>query len=258
MLRAIQFEIPPDGPQTIQRITGAVLLEMYTTECNSHKQFHRKNSKTARTASDSFHSQICSNLNNFLNLVLPDSVLLYSVACVNAHSQCVKVRLHYATRQNVTSLWEKSCSEYATKLIISKLKKNFLSIIFQFTKTVKRETHTHHMPCQKLYLTTVDGKYWCNKPLMRPTFCQSNFHACGILQYATACRNHAKAAPHWHLHYFQHLQRCKATFCYILLHGIVWTRLKMPDHNTLLRQIGKLDLSETCLSHFWAIKKQIW
>ncbi len=33
--------------------------------------------------------------------------------------------------------------------------------------------------------TTVDGKCWCGKPLMRPTLCWSNFHA--TQHFATCC-----------------------------------------------------------------------
>ncbi len=79
----------------------------------------------------------------------------------------------------------KSCSAYAAKLISSTLKKNFVSTISQFTKTVKQETRTYYMLRQKLNLTTVDGKYWCSKPLMISTRCWSNFHA--GRHHATCC-----------------------------------------------------------------------
>ncbi len=118
----------------------------------------------------------------------------------------------------------KSCSAYATKLIPSTLKR-ILSTIFQFTKTVEQETRMHHMPCQKLCLTTVDGKYRRGKPLMRLTLCQSNFIPCSILQHAAVCRNHAKAALHLHPHYFMQLPHNKASFCCIFLCGIVLTDL---------------------------------
>ncbi len=57
---------------------------MYTTllprsHANFGKWFRRVNNKAAaRAASDSFHSQIGSNLHNFLNLASLDSVPLYS------------------------------------------------------------------------------------------------------------------------------------------------------------------------------------
>ncbi len=79
----------------------------------------------------------------------------------------IKVRLHYAT-----------------KLITSTLKNNFLPTIFQFTKTVELKTCTHQMPCQKLCLPTIDGRYRHSKSLMRLTFCQSNFHAA---QHSAIC-----------------------------------------------------------------------
>ncbi len=95
------------------------------------------------------------------------------------------MRSHYAMRQNVAFLSGRSSSAYVTKLITSTLKKNFLPKIFQFTKTVQWKTCTNYMMRQKLRLTTVDGKYWHDKPLMRPIFCQSNFHV--TLYSATCC-----------------------------------------------------------------------
>ncbi len=79
---------------------------------------------------------------------------------------------------------------YAAKLISTTLRNNFLPTIFQFTKTVKRETRTHHMPCQKFRLTTVDGKYWCGKPLTIPTLCRPNFHA---IWHSATCRSMQKS-----------------------------------------------------------------
>ncbi len=76
--------------------------------------------------------------------------------------------------QRSVSLWTVT---YAAKFITSTLRKNFLPTRFQFTRTVERETHTHHMPQQKLRLITVGGKYQCDEFFMRPTFCQSNFLA---------------------------------------------------------------------------------
>ncbi len=75
------------------------------------------------------------------------------------------------------------------KLIMSTLKKNFLPTIFQFTKTVEWETCTHHMPHQKLHLTTVSSKYRCDKPPMRLTFCRSNFHT---TRHSATCHNMQK------------------------------------------------------------------
>ncbi len=60
----------------------------------------------------------------------------------------------------------------------------------------------------------------------------------GILQYAAACRSCAKAVPHWHLHYFQHLPCGKAVLGCILLCGIVWTHL-YGAFNTLNRFTSK-------------------
>ncbi len=79
----------------IQCAIGSIWLEMYTTVLprsqanNFHKRFHKVNSKAARVAGESFHSQIRSNLHNFSDFVPPSSVPLYSTACLNAHSLCV-------------------------------------------------------------------------------------------------------------------------------------------------------------------------
>ncbi len=84
-----------------------------------------------------------------------------------------------------------SYSAYASNFIASTLKKNFLQMILQVTKTVERDQWTssdfflyladailkpliHHMPH--------------SKPLMKLTFCRSNFSAAW---HAAACRSPA-------------------------------------------------------------------
>ncbi len=74
----------------------------------------------------------------------------------------------------------------------------------------------------KNYLTllTVDSKYQCEKPLMRLTFCRSNFHAarhsatCHSMQ--KLCRSHTKLTSTLFL-----------AFCCILPCDRVWTHLKI-------------------------------
>ncbi len=67
----------------------------------------------------------------------------------------LKVRPHYATRQNATrhglAVWQKLLS-ICHKIDRVHIKKQFFPTIFQFTKTVERETWTNHMPHQKLPL----------------------------------------------------------------------------------------------------------
>ncbi len=62
--------------------------------------------------------------------------------------------LYFTAECNMTWLYHMEkvdrYSAYAAKLITSTLKKNFLPTIFQFMKTVERETCTHYMPHQKL------------------------------------------------------------------------------------------------------------
>ncbi len=118
------------------------------------------------------------------------------------HLVNVKVRPHYAAWQNATQ-----CG-FATRqkllnicrkisLVHIKKKKHFADYIsvYKNCRTKNTETRTHHMPCQKLCLATVDGKYQCGKPLMIPTPCRSNFHAarhsatCCDMQ--KPCRSHA-------------------------------------------------------------------
>ncbi len=75
---------------------------------------------------------------------------------------------HGRMQHNMALLRGKSRSPYASELITSILKNNFLPTIFQFTKSVKWETCTHHVLCQKLCLATFDVKYSRGKPLMIP------------------------------------------------------------------------------------------
>ncbi len=116
-------------------------------------------------------------------------------------------------------------SAHAAKLIASILKKNFLLTIFQFTKTVNGETHTHHIPCQKLCLTNTVGKYRHGKPLMMSTLCRSNFHAA---QHSAKCYSMQKPC-----------RSCAALTCmlclsftsrqhYILLHSAIRHSVDSP------------------------------
>ncbi len=115
---------------------------------------------------------------------------------------------HRVVRQNAALSHGKSCSAYAAKLISFTSKKKLFANYISVYKNCGRETRTHHILCQKWGSTTVDGKYWHSKPLMRTIFCQSNFHA-----VRRSMQKLCQSMPHWCLHYFQHLLRSIVWMC---------------------------------------------
>ncbi len=66
--------------------------------------------------------------------------------------RCVHTMPHSRMQHNGALPRGKTCSAYASKLITSTLKNNFLPTIFQFTKTMTLKLSTHHIPHQKLRL----------------------------------------------------------------------------------------------------------
>ncbi len=131
----------------------------------------------------------------------------------------------------------KSCSAYATKLIMFTLKNNFLPTIFQFTKTMEWKTRTRHMPHQKLCLTTVDSKYRHGKPLMRPTLCRSNFHA---VQHSATCHSMQKPCRSC-VALMSTLFSIFAMFCCILPYGIMWMHLYIRQGALVLLRTFRCD-----------------
>ncbi len=115
-----------------------------------------------------------------------------------------------------------------------------MATIFQFTKTVDKK-HVHVICHTKNYISLQStanisaANLWWDRHFANQIF----MPWCGILQHATACRNHAEAAPHRRLHYFRHLPRGKAAFCYILPCDKVWTLLQIEAKQELFFRLEK-------------------
>ncbi len=84
----------------------------------------------------------------------------------------------FATRRKLLSI--------RRKINLIHIKTEFFANYISVYKNCEQETHTYNMPHQKLCLATIYGKYRHSKSLMRPIFCQSNFH---VMRHCTTCRD---------------------------------------------------------------------
>ncbi len=113
--------------------------------------------------------------------------------------------------------------------VVRKTLQDFFHIFAALWPKIPIQTCTHHMPHQKLRLTSVDGKYWHSKALMRSTLCRLNFLA---TQHSATCCSMQKLCQSRAAFYFRHLLRSKAAFCCIFpcgsMNAHVCTILALP------------------------------